>query len=36
MTEINDVVAEIASSSQNEANSLAEVNTAMRDMDQAT
>ncbi len=36
VTEINDVVAEIASSSQNEANSLAEVNTAMRDMDQAT
>ena len=34
VTEINDVVAEIASSSQNEANSLAEVNTAMRDMDQ--
>jgi methyl-accepting chemotaxis protein len=36
VTEINRVVAEIASSSQSQANSLAEIDTAMREMDQVT
>ena len=36
VTEINLVVAEIASSSQNQANGLAEINTVMHDMDQMT
>jgi methyl-accepting chemotaxis protein len=36
VSEINRVVAEIASGSQNQANGLAEINTAMRDMDQVT
>ncbi len=36
MTGINQVVAKIASSSQSQASGLAEINTAMEDMDQVT